>query len=122
MARILVIDDDAAVLATIRRILERAGHDVSSASNGAAGMRLFAQQPAELVVTDLYMPEKEGIETIQELREQYPSVRILAVSGGGVAGTGASLEDAKLFGADDTLAKPFSADELRSAVDRLLAR
>jgi CheY-like chemotaxis protein len=121
MARILVIDDDAAVLSTVRRILERAGHDVSSAADGEAGMRMFREQPAELVVTDLYMPEKEGIETIQELREQFPAVRILAVSGGGVAGTGGALEDALLFGADGTLSKPFSAEQLRSAVDRLLA-
>ncbi len=122
MARILVIDDDAAVLATVRRILERAGHEVRSAGDGAAGMRLFEESPADLVVTDLYMPEKEGIETIQELRELYPDVRILAVSGGGVGGAGGSLEDARLFGADETLEKPFSADALRKAVERVLAR
>lgn len=121
MAQIVVIDDDEALRRTIRRVLERAGHEVREAEEGGAGMRLVAQSPPDLVITDLLMPEKEGIETIQELREDYPEVRVIAVSGAGGGDEGGPLLDAQLFGAHATLEKPFSADELARLVDEVLA-
>ena len=121
MANILIIDDDPGLRATMRRILERTGHSVRVASDGDMGISLYRAEPADLVITDLIMPEKEGIETIQELREDFPQVRILAVSGGGMVDPDGPLTDAELFGADASLAKPFSVDELRDAVDGLLS-
>lgn len=122
MAQILVIDDDAALRTTVRRVLERSGHQVTEAENGAEGMRLVRKRPPDLVVTDLLMPEQEGIETIQELRENHPAIGIVAVSGAGGVEEGGPLLDAQLFGADATLSKPFSVEALIEAVDRVLAR
>jgi CheY-like chemotaxis protein len=121
MSRILVIDDEPAVRDAMRRILERAGHTVDTAANGVEGMRLFRIRRPDLVVTDLYMPEKEGIETIQDIRAEAPDVRILAVSGASVPDAlRGPLFDAELFGADATLAKPFTAEQLRAVVEKLL--
>jgi DNA-binding NarL/FixJ family response regulator len=72
------------------------------------------------VITDVFMPDQDGIETIQQLREEFPSCRILAISGGSVTGTSGTLTDAMLFGADATLAKPFTIGQLTSAVTELL--
>lgn len=121
MARILVIDDDPAVRSIVRRSLELRGHVVLDAGDGGAGLRLFRESPADLVVTDIYMPDQDGIETIQSLRAEQPGVRILAISGG-VARTSSesALLDAELLGADATLAKPFGVAELQDAVDALL--
>jgi CheY-like chemotaxis protein len=83
MAHILMIDDDEVLRATIRRVLERAGHRVTEAENGDVGMRIVQGETPDLVITDLLMPEKEGIETIQELREGFPEIPIVAVSGAG---------------------------------------
>jgi CheY-like chemotaxis protein len=120
MARILIVDDDDAVLATMRKTLERAGHAVTVASNGEDGLRLFRASPVDLVITDLYMPEKEGIETIQDIRAEYPDALILAVSGATVSSGEGPLVDAELFGANASLAKPFSPDELQRKVEELL--
>jgi DNA-binding NtrC family response regulator len=122
MARIVIIDDDPAIRGTIRRILERAGHDVSEADDGDAGLQLVESRNPALVITDLFMPEKEGIETIQELAASHPEVRILAISGaGGVEEDEGPLVDAMLFGAHAILPKPFSIQHLLETVDQLLA-
>ena len=120
MADILIIDDDGAVRATLRKVLERAGHDVREAEEGHAGGKAIETRLPDLVITDLIMPGKEGIETIVDLREEYPELKILAISGGGAIDPGGPLEDARLFGADRTMAKPFSMDELIRTVDELL--
>ncbi len=120
MARILIIDDDAALRRTMRKIVERMGHVAREAENGAIGLRLFREGEYELVVTDLLMPEKEGIETILELREEGREVRILAVSGGMALDREGPLEDAEALGADASLPKPFSVEEFTAAVERLL--
>jgi len=116
-----VIDDEPGMRGTMRRILERDGHEVREAENGSEGLRLFREQQADVVVTDLLMPDKEGIETIVELREEAPNVRILAISGGGAVGAESTLADAEALGADASLAKPFTVDQLRNAVAALLA-
>lgn len=120
MAFILIIDDDASIRGVLRTALERAGHRVEQAADGAEGVLRYRAAPADLVITDVFMPGQDGIETIQQLREEFPDCRILAISGGSVTGANATLTDAKLFGADATLAKPFSLSQLTSAVDGLL--
>lgn len=120
MALILVIDDDDALRATVRKVLERSGHEVRDASDGDRGLTIFREEDVDLVITDIIMPEKEGIETIQELREADPDLPILAISGGGRAHPSEPLTDARLLGADETLAKPFDVDDLRTTVERLL--
>lgn len=120
MARILVIDDDATLRRTMRKILERGGHSVREAEHGRAGLRLVGDDPPDVVVTDMLMPEKEGIETIVELRENHPEIRIVAVSGAGGVAAGGPLVDAELFGADATLAKPFSVEDFQAVIERVL--
>lgn len=120
MARVLVIDDDAHMRRSLRRLLETAGHVVAEAGNGDQGLALFASEPIDLVVTDILMPDKEGIETIRELRQR-AAVPILAISGAS-AGFGELdvLGFAQRLGADDALAKPFRARELLDKVASML--
>ena len=121
MARILVIDDDDAIRELFKKMLERAGHQVVDAFNGRDGIRKFVEDPAELVITDIFMPEKEGLETIRELRRVCPEVKILAVSGGIRAmNSTVSLGLAKSLGADRTVRKPVTKADLLTAVDDLL--
>ena len=121
MARILVIDDEAAIRQLIKRILARHGHELREAANGRDGVALFRAEPADLVITDLFMPEQDGIETIQQIRELAPATPVLAISGGGRQGTAEALVDAGLLGAQAVLEKPFSPDDLTVAIERLLA-
>ncbi|HSJ31717.1 MAG TPA: response regulator [Longimicrobiales bacterium] len=121
MASVLIIDDDLGIRRMLRGALERAGHRIEEASNGAEGMQRYRTAPADLVITDVFMPDQDGIETIQQLREEFPESRILAISGGSVGGSSAALTDAMMFGADATLAKPFTVHELIAAVAGLLA-
>jgi len=121
MARILVIDDDADVRRAIRRHLQSDGHDVVEAPDGKVGVRLFREQPTALVVTDLFMPEQEGLETIRELRRSFKDLKILVVTG---APAGSALDfraQATMLGAAATLGKPFTREELLGAVNALLA-
>lgn len=120
MASVLVIDDDPAMRSTLRRILERDGHEVHEAEDGERGLRAFRAQPVDVVITDVIMPGKEGIETILELREEAPGVRILVISGGGTMKAETVLDDATAIGADASLAKPFTINQLRDAVSALL--
>lgn len=120
MARILVIDDEERVRTIIRKILVGAGHEVVEAEDGAVGTQLFDGSHFDLVVTDLIMPEKEGIETILHLRAIDPDVRILVVSGGHAFDKDGPLGDAEMLGADASLGKPFNVAQLTSTVDALL--
>lgn len=119
---ILVIDDDTTVRGTMRIILERAGYRVVEASDGRRGVELYRDAPTDLVVTDLFMPQQDGIETIQQLRAEFPDALILAVSSGASIGAEGPLADALMLGADETLAKPFSKDELLACVHELIDR
>jgi len=120
MQRVLVIDDDEQVRALLYEILDRAGFAVIEASNGVEGLKLYRSQPADLVITDLIMPEKEGVETIMELRDQFPNARIIAISGGQRAGGRDYLPIAARLGARRTVAKPFSRQEILEAVRETL--
>lgn len=121
MARILVIDDEEMVRDTIRKALERDGHSVGEAADGEEGVKLFQEKQPDLVITDILMPNKEGIETIQELCKLQPDALIIAISGGGRMNDTSWLLPAKIFGAISVLEKPFSLDVLRHAVDDALA-
>jgi CheY-like chemotaxis protein len=124
MTRILVIDDEAAVRRMLRQMLEKAGYEVVEAPNGAVGLDLYHEHPVDLVITDILMPEKEGIETISTLRKTAAGVKIIAISGGG--GGRLNKEDvlfsAQAFGAVRTLAKPFDREELLVAVREALTQ
>lgn len=120
MARILVVDDEDLVRMTLRQMLEAHGHEVMEAANGRDGLALFASDPADLVVTDIIMPEQEGIETIVQLRRQNPRLKIIAISGGGRTKNMDFLKIASHVGADAILSKPFSTRELLDTVRRCL--
>lgn len=121
MSRILIIDDDEQIRSLLRQMLERAGHQIIDAGNGVEGMQIFRAETPDLVITDLIMPEKEGIETLTELRREFPTVPVIAMSGGGRLGTRDYLPIAKQLGARRTIAKPFSRDEMLEAVKSVLA-
>lgn len=120
MARILVIDDDPAVTDTITAILQRDGHAVGTAANGVEGMNWLKNYETDLVITDLLMPEQEGIETIRQIRRRSLTLPILAITGGGRWGAVPLLEAARIVGANDILAKPFGKNDLASKVEQLL--
>lgn len=122
MSAILVIDDDLAVREMISEILRHEGHDVTLAGNGGEALAMLAGGHFDLVITDLIMPEKEGIETISEIRRSDQHIPIVAMSGGGRLGPGDYLETARYIGADATLAKPFARGELLTTIETLLKR
>jgi CheY-like chemotaxis protein len=115
--RVLVIDDEAALRLTMRKMLEAAGHEVVEAENGRVGLEVFRRLPTDVVVTDIIMPQKEGIETIRDLRAIAPTVRIIAVSGGGRNQDMNFLRIARKLGANGTLAKPFRKEALIASVE-----
>jgi CheY-like chemotaxis protein len=120
MIRILLVDDDDMSRGAIHKMLERAGYAVESTSDGDEVIRMYGQQEADLVITDLIMPDKDGLEIIQDLRRLNPQVRILAISGGGRVDANEYLAVARKFGAVEVLSKPFTKDDLRKAVDAAL--
>ena len=120
MAKILIIDDEEQVRLYLRSILEPEGHEVVEAPDGKVGLQLYREEPVDLIITDVFMPEKEGLETIRELRSEYPEVKIIAISGGGRTGNLDFLPLAKTFGALRTLAKPFDRQEMLDAVQEVL--
>jgi two-component system chemotaxis response regulator CheY len=117
--QILLVDDDDLSRGTIHQMLERAGHAVTSTGSGSDALRLFGSTKPELVVTDLIMPDTDGLELIQELRKADPAIRILAISGGGRVNANEYLSVARKFGAAGVLAKPFSNQELKDAIAAL---
>ena len=118
MPRILVIDDDPEMRAMLEQTLQSVGHHVMLAADGRQGLAQIASAPADLVITDLYMPNKDGLETIIELRQRFPNVAIIAMSGRTVAATMLSI--ARQLGAFEVLQKPFVTGELLRAVDNAL--
>lgn len=122
MSRILLIEDDDVAREMLRKLLEDSGHEVIEAADGAVGTALYRASPADVVITDIVMPEKEGIETIMELRREFPDVKIIAVSGGGARlSRDSCLRAAEVAGAHRIFAKPLNVSGLLSAVSELLA-
>jgi CheY-like chemotaxis protein len=120
MARIILVDDDDQLRTVLALVLERAGHTVTAVPDGARGLAAYRAAPADLVVTDLVMPEKEGIETIVELRAEFPDVRVIAISGGGRHLGTDYLQLASRLGAKRMLSKPFTNQEILTAIDDVL--
>jgi two-component system response regulator (stage 0 sporulation protein F) len=113
MATILVIDDQDAVRTLLRTVLERAGHEVTEAPNGRLGLAVYREKPADLVITDILMPEMNGLDMIRELTRAFLNVKVIAISG---ASDPRTLNAAKLLGVRRTLRKPFNMDALLKAV------
>lgn len=121
MATVLVIDDDPQIRRLTARILTDLHHEVIEAGDGRQGLRLVLQQRPAMVLTDILMPEKEGIELIRDIRREAPGVHIIAMSGGGTTAKAMMFLDFALaLGADAVLRKPFRAAELADAVTRVL--
>ena len=121
MSSILVVDDDAQVLDVMSEMLRLEGYDVVVAENGQRAVDQVKATDFDLVITDLIMPEKEGLETIVNIRKVAGAVPIIAISGGGRVGPADYLETARFIGANKALAKPFGRQELIDAVDHLLS-
>ncbi|MBI3452069.1 MAG: response regulator [Rhodospirillales bacterium] len=120
MARILVIDDEQMIRLYLRQALTMAGHEVGEAVNGKDGVQKYTASQWDLVITDIIMPEQEGIETVTLLRRANPQAKIIAISGGGRIGNTDFLQMAKQIGAGDVLKKPFKKSELLATVQRML--
>ena len=129
MASILIIDDEEDIRDALKMVLESAGHAVRLAANGNEALALQRKAAADLIITDIIMPEKDGVSTIKEIREEFPGIRVIAISGGGgvqpteyvpdAITTTAYLAAAKQAGADRVFTKPFERQELIQAVDDL---
>jgi DNA-binding NtrC family response regulator len=120
MARVLIIDDNTPTRHMLRQALERAGYEVADAPDGRAGMQLQRAMPADVIITDILMPEQEGLETIRELQRDFPTTKIIAISGGGQIGTYSFLAIAERLGARRALQKPFGLREMLDAVKEML--
>jgi len=119
VATILVIDDEDQMRSMLRTMLERAGHTVLDAQDGKVGQSILSGQPVDLVITDILMPERDGLEIIRAIQRSAPGVKIIAISGGGRTGKLDFLEEAKEFGAHSVLHKPFGSKELMDAIEAL---
>jgi len=130
MPAVLVIDDDPDVRDSIRQVLSRVGFEVTVAENGEAGIQAFYDQPPDVVIVDIIMPRKNGVEVIRKIRETYPGARIIAITGGGHFGplgyrpgtvvTEAYLASATQSGADAVMSKPFHRTDLIALVRSLV--
>jgi DNA-binding response OmpR family regulator len=119
--QILVIDDDAAVRLTVQTILTRSGYEVTCARDGEEGVDTFRALRPDLVITDVIMPNREGIETILAIRHEQPNAKIVAMSGGGRIGSADLLMMARDLGADHIISKPFDIDVLTAIVRQSLS-
>lgn len=122
MARILIVDDEENVRFTLAKTLKGHHHEVYEASDGDRALELLNEQDIDLVVTDILMPNREGLETIQEIRMNWPDVKIIAMSGGGRIRNTEFLNVAQKFGADLIMKKPFSMSEFNDQVGKVLDR
>ena len=121
MAHVLVIDDNPEICSILQEALEDAGYDVIVAGNGRAGVERYLEGGVDLVITDIFMPEQDGIETILELRRANPDVKIIAMSGGGSVRDFTYLPAARQLGAVHSMAKPFDVHEVLATVRQLLS-
>ncbi len=121
MPLVLVIDDEAALRKLLRRVLEAAGYRVLEAANGRIGMEILMKERPYAVISDILMPEKEGIETIIEIRRALPDAKVIAISGGGAAHNTMFLAAAQKLGAHAAISKPFRTSDLVDVMNNLLA-
>ena len=121
MGKILIIDDEPYILLMLKKMIEKIGYEVELASNGREGMDIFRKNGVDMVITDIIMPDKEGLEIILEMKQAQPELKIIAISGGGRISPESYLECAMHFGASRVFQKPFKQKELVSAVKILMA-
>lgn len=121
MSAILVVDDDKSLRDLLSVVLRERGHDVETAEEGNAALELMAQARFEMVISDIIMPGKEGMETIKEIRALYPDVQIIAMSTGGSMGNSQVLEYARMIGAHESIRKPVELPSLLTTVERMLS-
>src|SRR5207247_5337065 len=117
MARVIVIDDQEPIRRIVRRALENDGHEVFEASDGEVGMELLERAPADVVITDIFMPGMDGIQTLREIRKRFPAIKVIAMSGGDSTGLLDLRQDVELPGALKRIQKPINASELVEEVD-----
>ncbi len=122
MTRVLVIDNERSICSFLRKTLESEGYEVIEAWNGAIGLQLFKERPADLVLSDIYMPEMDGAEMIERFCEEFPGTPIVAMSGGGWKDKGEVLDFIGGSRNVRTIEKPFSRDEILEMVEEVLAR
>jgi CheY-like chemotaxis protein len=115
--RVLVVDDSVALRASLKELLELLGYEVETAPDGAAALALHKARQVAVVITDIFMPGTEGMETIARFKAGWPRLRVVAMSGGGEVAKKNYLQTALQVGADATLRKPFTLDTLRKALD-----
>jgi DNA-binding response OmpR family regulator len=120
--KILIIDDDELVRMTCRNVLKKEGHDVLEAENGNEGVNVFKSKKPDLVITDILMPDKEGLETISEIKAANPSAKIIAISSGGSSKNMSFLKLAKQLGADHAMTKPLKPSELIAVTKHFLKK
>lgn len=121
MALVLIVDDDPQMLRLLTDVVEMEKHDVLLAQDGAQAIDYFSHQVPDLVITDILMPKKEGLELISELKEKFPDIKIIAYSGGGSSDPQSYLEFASGMGADKVFSKPMPLNDLRHEIKALLA-
>jgi len=121
VSKILVVDDELSVRNMVKDIIESDCHEVVVALNGLEALNMCANTTFDLIITDIVMPEKNGIDLIMEVRQKYPDIPVIAISGGGdITGRYDYLEIANLVGAKNIIKKPFTVNDIRSAVDSVL--
>jgi CheY-like chemotaxis protein len=116
MPTILIIDDDDSLRDALRRTLHKESYTIMEASEGRQGLKQLESQPVDLILLDMFMPDKDGLETIRDLRRIHPGIRVIAMSGGGFKGKVDVLPVVKRLGVRRTLAKPFTREQLLEAV------
>jgi DNA-binding response OmpR family regulator len=120
LTTILIIDDEDLFRAMLKHMLEAEGYDILEASEGGQGVRIFDEKHPDLVITDIVMPDQEGIQTIREIRQKDPRVPIIAISGGGYLASSEYLVAAEALGAIRSFSKPFDRHELFAAIQEVL--
>ena len=120
MGKILIADDDGEVRVTLQKLLQMDGHEVDLAKDGLEALRMLDESAYDLMVTDIVMPNREGLESIMEARRKHPGLRLIAISGGGRERTESYLRMAETFGAEAVFRKPFPPREMLEKVSQLL--
>jgi len=121
MPKILIIDDEALIRKMLKKFLEMNGFQIIVAENGSKGIALFNAHHPDLIITDIIMPEKEGLEIIQEIRKTNPHIQIIAISGGGAVDPELYLDLAKKFGAQHSFSKPIDNEKLLRTIKKILS-
>lgn len=117
--KVLIVEDDASYAKALRHTLQKQGYEISFTDNGADAIKKFQTHNYDLVITDIFLPEKEGIELIQEIRDIDSSVKIIAISSGGITGHSSFLEIAEAMGANGVIKKPFDPSQIIAAISGL---